>query len=76
MIFDIFNGERYADMPVLCEKYHIFPNADDWKGHILLLESSEEKTSIPFGVNASVDSNEQVIRMQNPSASPTSKESI
>ncbi len=44
-IFDIFNGELYADMPVLCEKYHIFPDADAWKGHILLLESSEEKPS-------------------------------
>ncbi len=44
-MFDIFNGERYADMPVLCEKYHIFPDADAWKGHILLLESSEEKPS-------------------------------
>ena len=44
-IFDIFNGERYEDMPVLCEKYHIFPNADAWKGYILLLESSEEKPS-------------------------------
>jgi muramoyltetrapeptide carboxypeptidase LdcA involved in peptidoglycan recycling len=30
-------------MPVLCRKYHLFPDAEDWKGHILLLESSEEK---------------------------------
>ena len=42
-LYDIFNGERYADMPVLCEKYHLFPDAGDWKGRILLLESSEEK---------------------------------
>lgn len=42
-IYDFFNGERYADMPVLCEKYHLFPEAEDWKGRILLLESSEEK---------------------------------
>ena len=99
-------------MPALCEKYHIFPDADDWKGRILLLESSEEKTSpikyrqaleylkergvfqmisgvlvgkpmddpslpvlcnvnighatprciIPFGVNASVDADKQVIQ--------------
>lgn len=42
-IYDFFNGERYADMPVLCEKYHLFPEAKDWKGRILLLESSEEK---------------------------------
>lgn len=44
-MYDFFNGARYADMPVLCEKYHLFPDAEDWKGHILLLESSEEKPS-------------------------------
>ena len=42
-IYDFFNGERYADMPVLCEKYHLFPEAENWKGRIMLLESSEEK---------------------------------
>lgn len=129
-MLDMFNSERYGDMPALCEKYHIFPDADDWKGYILLLESSEEKPSpekycqalkylknrgvfqnisgllvgkpmdetyskeykellisviddpllpvlcnvnighatprciIPFGVNASVDANEQVIRFE------------
>ncbi len=42
-MYDFFNGERYADMPVLCEKYQLFPDAEDWKGRILLLESSEEK---------------------------------
>ena len=42
-LYDFFDGERYADMPVLCEKYHLFPDADDWNGRILLLESSEEK---------------------------------
>lgn len=44
-MYDFFNGERYADMPILCEKYHLFPDAEDWKGRILLLESSEEKPS-------------------------------
>lgn len=44
-LYDFFDGERYADMPVLCEKYHLFPDAEDWKGHILLLESSEEKAA-------------------------------
>lgn len=44
-MYDFFNGERYEDMPILCEKYHLFPDAEDWKGHILLLESSEEKPS-------------------------------
>ena len=42
---DIFDGTRYADMPALCAKYHLFPEAQDWKGRILLLESSEEKPS-------------------------------
>ncbi len=40
---DFFDGERYADMPVLCEKYGLFPAPEDWAGRILLLESSEEK---------------------------------
>ena len=42
-MYDIFNGDRYADMPVLCRKYCLFPDARDWEGRILLLESSEEK---------------------------------
>ncbi len=42
-LYDFFNGDRYADMPVLCRKYHLFPDVEDWKGRILLLESSEEK---------------------------------
>ena len=41
--YDIFNGDRYADMPTLCQRYQLFPSAEDWKGRILLLESSEEK---------------------------------
>ena len=42
-LYDFFNGERYPDMPVLCRKYHLFPERKDWEGRILLLESSEEK---------------------------------
>lgn len=42
-LYDCFNGERYADMPILCEKYQLFPDPADWAGRILLLESSEEK---------------------------------
>jgi muramoyltetrapeptide carboxypeptidase LdcA involved in peptidoglycan recycling len=30
-------------MPMLCRKYRLFPDASDWAGWILLLESSEEK---------------------------------
>ena len=42
-IYDFFNGDRYADMPLLCKKYSLFPQTEDWTGKILLLESSEEK---------------------------------
>ena len=42
-LYDFFNGERYEDMPVLCEKYRLFPEKEDWKGRIILLETSEEK---------------------------------
>ena len=44
-LYDFFDGERYVDMPVLCEKYRLFPDTEDWRGRILLLESSEEKPS-------------------------------
>jgi len=42
-IYDIFSNERYADSTVLCGKYGLLPPAGDWKGRILLLETSEEK---------------------------------
>lgn len=42
-MYDMFDGERYDDMPLMCSKYGLFPEAGDWKGRILLLESSEEK---------------------------------
>lgn len=42
-LFDIFDGERFADMPELCRKYGLFPALEDWRGRILLLESSEER---------------------------------
>ena len=41
-LFDMFDGTRYADMPELCRRYGLFPTADEWRGHILLLETSEE----------------------------------
>lgn len=44
-IFDMFDGGRYADAPILCQKYQLFPTVEQWKGKILLLESSEEKMS-------------------------------
>ena len=42
-MYDMFSCERYGDMPSLCEKYRLFPSSEDWRGRILLLESSEEK---------------------------------
>ena len=44
-IYDIFNNDRYSDSIDLCKKYELFPTLDDWRGRILLLESSEEKPS-------------------------------
>ena len=44
-IYDFFNGNRYSDSPSLCAKYGLFPSLDDWRGRIMLLESSEEKIS-------------------------------
>lgn len=41
-LFDLFDGTRYADMPGLCRRYGLFPTAEEWCGHILLLETSEE----------------------------------
>ena len=44
-IYDMFDGELYEDSPVLCKKYGLFPVTEEWKGKILLLETSEEKMS-------------------------------
>ena len=44
-MYDIFDGTRYSDSVTLCEKYALFPTAEDWKGKILLLETSEEQPS-------------------------------
>lgn len=43
-IYDMFDNSRYSDTAELCIKYNLFPSAEEWKGKILLLESSEEKT--------------------------------
>ena len=41
-MYDMFDGERYKDMPELCRRYGLFPAPEEWQGKILLLESSEE----------------------------------
>ena len=42
-IYDLLTGSRYGDEAEICERYGLFPDAEGWKGRILLLESSEEK---------------------------------
>ena len=42
-LYDIFDNSRYVDSTELCQKYRLFPDLSDWKGKILLLETSEEK---------------------------------
>jgi len=42
-LYDIFDNSRYADSVELCEQYRLFPASADWKGKLLLLESSEEQ---------------------------------
>lgn len=44
-LYDFFDGGRYDDMPAVCRRYGIFPDAADWAGRILLLETSEEQMS-------------------------------
>lgn len=44
-MFDIFDNSRYEDTIDLCEKYKLFPEKDEWKGKILLIETSEEQPS-------------------------------
>ena len=41
-MYEMFSGWRYPDMPEVCKRYGLFPSAGDWRGKILLLESSEE----------------------------------
>ncbi len=42
-IYDLLTGGRYGDEAEICRRYGLFPDAEDWKGRILLLESSEKK---------------------------------
>ncbi len=42
-IFDMFDAEGHSDSVSLCETYSLFPSLEDWKGKILLLETSEEQ---------------------------------
>ncbi len=42
-LFDLFDNTRYADSVKTCRRYGLFPPAADWRGRILLLETSEEQ---------------------------------
>lgn len=42
-IFDMFDGTRYPDAPAVARRYGLFPSEEEWRGKILLLETSEEK---------------------------------
>ena len=42
-LYDIFDTTRHEDSASLCKKYALFPDLEDWKGKILLLESSENQ---------------------------------
>ncbi|MGT2888431.1 LD-carboxypeptidase [Streptococcus didelphis] len=44
-LFDLFDNSRHTDSMEMCRKYQLFPSLEDWKGRILLLETSEEKPS-------------------------------
>lgn len=44
-MYDIFDNTRYPDTVSFCKKYRLFPDLEDWKGKILLLETSEEQPS-------------------------------
>lgn len=42
-IYYMFDNSRFEDTVSLCNKYNLFPSLEEWKGKILLLETSEEK---------------------------------
>lgn len=42
-IYDILSLNRYPDEREVCEKYHLFPSKEEWKGKILFIETCEEK---------------------------------
>lgn len=44
-MYDIFDDTRYSDTVSLCQKYNLFPDLDDWRGKIILLETSQEQPS-------------------------------
>ena len=41
-LYSIFDDCYFKESVTLCEKYQIFPSLEDWKGRILLLETSQK----------------------------------
>ena len=44
-MLEMFEAGHREDMPELCRRYGLFPDAEDWRGRILLIETSEVKMS-------------------------------
>ncbi len=42
---ELISGSRYTEEAEVNQKYGIFPTAEQWKGKILFIESSEERSS-------------------------------
>lgn len=42
-LYDLLTGNRYHDEYEICNKYSLFPNADEWGDKVLFLETSESK---------------------------------
>ena len=42
-LYDILVPNRYPEEKDVCERYHIFPAREEWRGKILFVETCEEK---------------------------------
>lgn len=42
-IYDLLTGTRYGEEHLICEKYGLFPEKEEWKGKILFIETCEEQ---------------------------------
>ncbi|WP_310601592.1 S66 family peptidase [Anaerosporobacter sp.] len=42
-LYDILSGTRYEDELVVCEKYTLFPEKEEWCGKVLFVETCEEQ---------------------------------
>ncbi len=42
-LYEMLSSERNAEKKIICDKYKIFPDNDEWKDKILFIETCEEK---------------------------------